>query len=264
MIFMKQKPRINRPSKSRKNLKRRRALKKTKKWFLRILGFILFGGAVFGIHYLIFQTRTFKLDYFEISGTSKYVNHVDLNNFLYSNYEGKNLLFIDTREIETLLEDVFLGAESIRVKKKLPRQLIVEVKERQPLAILYNDRYPDNYMVDREGYVLGTVDSSGKALPEINYVGDLKVGSFVNQDLVPIYSELIAAFEEYNVEVSSMSFHPKHVSFYTDEGPMVLIDNEKDKFHALSVLSRLLRKLSLEGKDASSIDLRYDKVVVSY
>ncbi|MBD3366220.1 FtsQ-type POTRA domain-containing protein [candidate division WWE3 bacterium] len=244
--------------------KRRQIAGFLRKWLPRFLIGALITALLGGAYYLIFQTETFHTSYFEVTGASKYVNSTDLKNFLYSNHENDNLLFLDAEELATNLEELFLGAQKIELKKRYPDKLHVQVTERTPLAVLTSSQYSNDYMVDKEGYVLGIVDSTAQDLPRINYVGDLKIGSFVNKDLVPVYSELLAALEETNVKVSSMSFHPRHVSFYVEEGAHVLVDNERNKFQALEVLSRLLRKLTLEGKKASKIDLRYDKVVVSY
>jgi len=112
--------------------------------------------------------------------------------------------------------------------------------------------------------ILGIVGPESEDLPRIRYAGDLKVGTFVDPVLVPVYLDLIDALETSDIKVSSISFSPKNVTFYTQEGTRVLIGNRGDKQYLLAVLANLLNKLSLEGKDASSIDLRYDKVVVSY
>lgn len=248
----------------RKKINRKKIVRGVRVWLKRIFTAVLVVGVLGSTYYWIFRSDVFRLNKFQVIGTAKYVNSVDLKNFLDANYMGENLIFLETSKVEHLLEDIFLGAQDIDVKKKWPNELIVKVTERKPLAVLYNDTYSDNYMVDQEGYVLGIVDSSAEDLPEVNYIGELKIGSFVQKDLIPVYTELIKAFDVSDVKVSSVSFHPRYVSFYSEDGVKVLIDNKKDKFNALNVLSRLLHKLTLEGKSPSTIDLRYDKVVVSY
>ena len=112
--------------------------------------------------------------------------------------------------------------------------------------------------------MLGVVGPDIEDLPLIRYSGDLKVGIFVDPTLVPVYLDLIDALETSEIQVSSISFSPKDVTFYTQGGTRILLGNSGDKHYLLAVLVKLLSKLSLEGKDASTIDLRYDKVVVSY
>lgn len=253
-----------RGKKLRVSRRKRKVSSFLKTWVIRVFLFIVvsvFGG---GLYYVAFVTDTFHLVYFEVTGASEYVNENDLKNFLYSNYESKNLLLLDTTQLSSELKDVFLGAYNFEISKKWPDTLFIQVEERSPLAVLVSEKYNDKYMIDREGYVLGIVDSSRDDLPEIHYKGELKIGTFVDKNLVPVYSELLTATENSEVKVSSVSFYPKYISFFTEDGIQVLIDNEANKFESILVLSRLLHRLTLEGKDATSIDLRYDKVVVSY
>lgn len=259
--------RSKRPGKLRRTYtigpaKRRRLLTKFHRIFRRVIIVLLLVGILGGSYYLVFESSTFLIKDINISGAVEFVSHADVHHFLLTNYENKNLIFTDTGELESRLEDLFLGASNIEVKKVWPEGLQVLVTERVPLALLHNEKTPSKFMVDREGYVLGLVDESRKDLPAVYYSEDLRVGTFVNRELIPVYQELIAALEDSEVKASSMSFYPRHVVFYTREGIKVLVDNEKDKFHALEVISRLLHQLTLQGKDASTIDLRYDKVVV--
>jgi len=233
-------------------------------WEKRSLVILLLLGVFGGAYYSLYYTETFNIESFEIVGTKTYVNSGDLGVFLHSNYEGKKLPLIKARDLEILLEGRFLGARDICVKKVWPNKLKILVSERKPLARLSNERYSLDHIVDEDGYVLGVVDPDIEDLPRISYSGDLKVGTFVNSTLVPVYLDLIDALETSEIHVSSISFSTKDVTFYTQEGTRILLDKSSDKQYLLSVLVKLLNKLSLEGRDASTIDLRYDKVVVSY
>lgn len=244
--------------------KKRRVLGIIRVWEKRFLVILLLLGVFGGAYYLVYRTEILDIKSFEILGTETYVNSADLGVFLYSNYAGKKLPTVNSSELETLLEDRFLGARDICVKKIWPAKLKILVSERKPLARLSNERYSLDHMIDEEGYVLGVVDPDTEDLPLIRYLGDLKVGAFVDPTLVPVYLDLIDALETSEIQVSSISFSPKDVTFYTREGTRILLGNSGDKQYLLTVLVKLLNKLSLEGKDASTIDLRYDKVVVSY
>lgn len=250
--------------KKKRKYSKRRVLGKLHVWKRRVFAALLIFGFFGGTYYLIYRTEIFNIKFFEIVGTKTYVNPGDLSVFLHSNYEGRKLPFLNNSEAEALLEERFLGARSISVKKAWPDKLKISVNERKPLAELSGEKYPLDYMIDEEGYILGVVASEWKDLPKIRYAGDLKIGTFVDSDLVPVYLDLIDALETSEIKVSSISFSPGNVIFYTQEGTRVLIDNLGNKQYLLTVLASLLNKLSLEGKDVSSIDLRYDKVVVSY
>ncbi len=226
--------------------------------------FFLITALASGIYYLLYKTDYFLIKDIEIAGASTFVNPTDLWNFAKTSAMEKNILFIDTETLSAEMREIFLGASSIEVSKKYPSTLKIAVTERTPLALLQNETSQELFMVDSEGYLLGTVSPDYKNLPVINFIGELKVGEFVNKDLVHIYYDLIDSLAETKVKSTSMSFHKDHVAFYTPEGIRVLIDNKKDKLSPLFALSQLLKSLQVEDKNPKSIDLRYDKVVVSY
>jgi hypothetical protein len=45
---------------------------------------------------------------------------------------------------------------------------------------------------------------------------------------------------------------------------MVMISSDKDIKNSIKVVASLDKELNLEGKSIKKIDLRYDKVIVSY
>ena len=61
-----------------------------------------------------------------------------------------------------------------------------------------------------------------------------------------------------------MSFYPRHVEIYLNAGVKAFISSEKDITNSIKVLVLILRQISLEGRKLQSVDLRYDKVIVSY
>ncbi|MBP8960757.1 hypothetical protein KBG31_00860 [Patescibacteria group bacterium] len=237
------------------------AFKKVKKALLT--GFLV-SLLLYGVYYALFRSPFFIVKSLEIKGASTFVNSVDLWNYVKPKTLDQRIFLIDTKTLSKEVSEIFLGAKFIEVQKRYPSGIIVFVEERVPLALLKSDTLPEYFLVDEEGYLLGIVDPDYKNLPIINYVGELRIGEFVNRELVSTYFDLIASLAETKIKSSSMSFHKDYVSFYTKEGILVLIDNEKDKFFALSTLSQLLKSLDFEDKNPKSIDLRYDKVVVSY
>jgi cell division septal protein FtsQ len=229
--------------------------------FLVFLGLSLVLG---GLYYFVYVSDVLTVSSVDLRGTDSFVNKTDLWNFVEANYVGENLLLINSEDISTAIGERFLGARDVTVAKKYPDVLIIDVEERIPLALLSSSDYDDDFMVDIDGYVLGVVASDYTDLPRISYEGKVRVGEFVTNDLVPTYYGLIEALEATSLKASSMKFHPSFVAFYTSDDIRVLLDYEKDKETALRTLKLLVQNLGLEGKRPSVIDLRYDKVVVSY
>ena len=254
---------INKRAVARNKSKRQILFFARKYWRILILFSLtsVFGG---GVYYIGFTSGTFTINEIEVQGAYDFVSATDLYNLLRTNQTGKNILLVNSTTLEGELENVFLGAKKISVHKVFPDKIKVIITERIPLATLSNDYSDGEFMVDREGYILGIVSPEYEDLPKIRYDGDLKIGSFVNRDLIPVYYELIEAFSAANINASSVSYHDKYITFFIPPGTKVSVGNEKNKKEALSVLSRLIHNISLSGKSPSFIDLRYDKVVVSY
>jgi hypothetical protein len=61
-----------------------------------------------------------------------------------------------------------------------------------------------------------------------------------------------------------MSFADKYTRVFMEDEVEVIFSNEKSINLSIDIVASLLRKLALEGRDVRKVDLRYDKVVVSY
>lgn len=218
---------------------------------------------IFGIWFVLFKSSFFTVKNIRITGTKSFVNQADAYEVVKEKVFGKSLFSFDTVGLEENLLDTFLGSKAVKVYKVYPGTISIEFQERIPLALVYRED-SEHFMVDEDGYVLGIVDEERTNLPRIKYEGDTRVGEFVDKNMVPIYLELVSALSEQKVKVSSMSFYPKYARLYVSEGVETLISNDKNKSDSVKILSELLRQLGLEGKKVAKIDLRYDKVIVSY
>lgn len=211
----------------------------------------------------VYKYRVFDIKEVMISGAKSYVNQEDLHNVVSTNVENKNIFFLNTEELEASLQDNFQGAKTISISKKLPNKLEIVVKEREPLALIHQNN-EEIFMVDEDGYVLGLVDKTKTNLPKIKYEGDIKIGYFINKEFVPVYLQLLDSVDSNKINVSSISVSAKNISMYVDGGIHVVLSQEKSTVESVSILSKLLKQLHVEGKNAKKIDLRYDKVIVSY
>jgi len=255
----------------KKLLKRKRGLKSPKtilKKYKIILGIIipltlLITGVLFAYNTLN-QKGYMKIDSVEVTGTEKYVNENDLRKLAEENAYGKNIFLYSTYELQKVLQENFLGAKNITISKILPNKIKIDVSERVPLAVVLSISDKNLYLIDGEGYVLGQVSEAFTGLPRVQYEGKVPVGSFLQKDIVPITLEILGLAEKDELLVSSMSFYPQYTRLDLNLGTILLISNEKSKENSIKSASYLIKKLSLEGKKVRKIDLRYDKVIVSY
>jgi cell division septal protein FtsQ len=233
--------------------------------FLRISTLFAFIAIiVYSANYFFLVSDYFKISGVSVYGTSTFVNRSDIQKLAETHFLNNHVAKVDTKEISKLLMENFQGAKLIEIDRKLPDQIIVNVYERVPLALVTNKSTPNFYLVDEDGYVLGIVDQDKTNLPQITYDGELKVGYFIDRELVFVYLELLHAIERNNIKASTVSVGEKHITFYVNSEIEVLLGKAKDIAASVKIVDELVRQLALEGKEVRKIDLRYDKVVVEY
>ncbi|NMB91534.1 FtsQ-type POTRA domain-containing protein [candidate division WWE3 bacterium] len=204
----------------------------------------------------------FKVNSIKVLGSSKFVNEKDIKTLVEKNSLGRSIFAINTENLKDTLKKNFLGAKNIEVEKDYPNTLKVVVEERTPIAILYNDK-GIFYLIDSDGYVLGIVDKNYLELPKIRYEDDISVGNFLDKDIIPVSVDILKFAEKEELNVSSMSFYPKYTKIYVGSTE-VYIGYDKSREKSIETVGALIKKLSVEGKVAKKIDLRYDKVIVLY
>ncbi len=238
-------------------------LRKFIKYFLKVVKITAALAILVGLAYLFIYSGFFNVKNINIVGADKFVSSLDLREVASANIMDKNIFTLKKFELEKKLKDNFLGADAIELEKKIPRTIKVIVKERVPIAIVYKNE-ENQFLVDKEGYVLGYVSAENNELPRINYQKEISVGLFIDKNIVPVYQELTELLSAEDIKVSSVSFQPDYVSFYLDRGENVLIGLMKNKLEAVKALSALMKQAKVENKDIQKIDLRYDKVIVLF
>lgn len=215
------------------------------------------------INIFINDTSKIKVTKIEVTGIEKYVNANDFSNISNSLLLEKNIFTLNISLVEKNLSDLFQGARSIKVTKKLPNTIHIAIKERYPVAIV-TDATKDRFLIDEDGYVLGSVNDSYFDLPNVQYSGKLLVGKFLDKNLVPVTLEILNSAKKESLEVSTVSFSDKSAEFYVKGGTYVLMSTDKSVGESLKIVSTLLKNTDTSSKTLSKIDLRYDKVIVSY
>jgi len=217
-----------------------------------------------GLFYVIFKLDYFRVLQVEINGAKNFVSSADLEELTKARSLGQPIFTVDKKELENSLERNFQGAKEISISRKLPKTLVVSVTERVPLAVV-KDAQDNYYLIDEDGYVLGRVDQAKTNLPKVNYDKDISVGYVLEPELVSVFLSLLSVLDENKILISDLTVTQNYLSFYVDKGFVkVLISNVKNEKESVETLSSLLEKLASEGKEPGLIDLRYDKVVVSY
>lgn len=185
--------------------------------------------------------------------------------------EGMNLFGVSFGEIEDKLLKVS-RIESVYLERKLPHTLIVEVKERVPVAQILGHRkskYP--FMVDRYGYVLPHRRKLA-SLPLIKgFDIDLELGEPVDHPDVETALKIIALCESIGSLRTYISIESMDVQYsdFIDVWLKGGIRVRMPRFSLKSKLQNLATVIEIangQGRRVKEVDLTLDstKVPVSY
>lgn len=228
------------------------------------LVFLALLGIVFFVVRVIFYSNHFVVKKIVVSGARQFVNAADLEQIAGAMLQGKNIFSLNKHDIANKLREFTLGAESIDAKMIYPSTIEILVSERSPIATITGKEDEGPFFIDSEGYVLGYADSTDYSLPRVEYEKDVQVGLFIERGIVPFYLKVREMLEKEQIKIDTINFYPKYVTATLDDDILVLFDKEKDKQNMVRAVSSLIRQSKLDGSNITRIDLRFDKVIVSF
>lgn len=218
------------------------------------------------LSYLVYKLdllNYFDVSFVNVSGAESFVSADDVKAIVERNVIGESVFMVDEEKIVEIVSKSFLGAKEITVQKRYPNSLEVNIKERVPLAIVYNAD-SESFLIDSEGYVLGVVEEGYSELPKIMYEGSIVVGTFLEKEIIPLSIEVLEFAEKENLKIDSMIFYSKYLRMILGNGVEVLLPYDRDNEKLLRTVIALLNNPDDEDKMLKKIDLRYDKVIVLY
>lgn len=218
------------------------------------------------IFLLIFKSSVFNLEAekIEINGVGNFVNERDFKNKVLSYTVDKNITKLNTSEIEKNLVIDFPSLKSVKVEKSLPPYLVVTAEERKPFFSVYKENKDDSYMVASDGFILGKVNDRYKDLFKVQYSDEIKEGTYINVEILNLYEEILKAIDVVNLTLDHIVFDKDNTSIYLSNNVVVFISNKKGVQDSFKIVKSIIDKLNGEEKKVSKIDLRYEKVIVSY
>lgn len=228
---------------------------------IKLLGFFTVMGVVLWFY---IQYQPLNIKSVEISGAERFVNQKDVQKIAEEKALGKNIIFLNTGDLQKVIATNFLASKSVEIKKVLPSRLNIIIVERVPIALILPKDSQKFLFVDADGFILGLADKSATNLPVINYSQPVEVGKFVEASAVQYYFNLIKALDEDNVAVSTISSYPRYTEFFTSGQTQVLFSNNQNPKPQVKIFARMLEAFKAEGKLLKKIDLRFDKVIVEF
>lgn len=237
-----------------------------KKFFIYSFLVILIGGLI----YFVFLAGFFEVKNIILLNnrflTQKEVESV-LDSILrkkFFNFEFNNILFINSKTAENLLVQNYPNLSSVKITKKLPNTLQVEVSERE--GVIVWDSGDGKYLVDEQGVVFSEYSGENN-LPKVVDSKKLPVelnSRIIMDNFVSFVLDLVGKLpRETNIVIDSIIIPESTYDIWikTKEGFDIYFDVTRSLNAQLGKLKILLKEIEDEINNLEYIDLRIkDKV----
>lgn len=167
------------------------------------------------------------------------------------NLKGKNIWYIDEKEIEEKLKkDVRIN--SVNIKKEYPDSVIVEIKEREPyIYCVLNGKI---YLADKNGVVYGYRQENMKSTFPVIYMDSPAQKQELFEAALKSCSSI---FKDY---ISSIYIDKGMINIVLKDGVLLMSDKNvpAEKYNTGA---KLYLKLKEDGSKISYIDIRFKDIV---
>ncbi len=227
-----------------------------------ILIFLLIGLFITALYFFLNRYNFTEITDIQVNGANKYVNTNEVYKYSSNNLNKHSILVFKSDVYAKTLETTFLGAQSFAVKAVWPNKIIIDIIEREPIALINSNN--ERFFMDKNGYILAKSPDSAVKLPEINYKDTVVVGTFIRENIVPESVKLIEQARSSNLVVNKMQFDSQYITLNINDNIELDLSLVKDNSLAMKQVSAIMEKSLSEGQKLRKVDLRFSKVIVLY
>jgi len=240
----------------RYRIKRKPLFKRAGFWL-----FLLISAVTLGLFYFVFFSSFFQIRAIGISGLKK-TDPKRIESLLQAGLERKNIFLVNLKEIKKGVLEEFPRVEQIKIKRRLPDKISVEIEERRPVAVFCSsEQENDCFLIDREGIAFDRPEGNFLLIKIIGKKENLSFGKMaVEKKYLDKILEIQREMEQkQGIKVSSFNLLAKKIVVQTLEGWQVFFDPAGDISEQIFNLSVLLKtKLLPENRHSLRyIDLRF-------
>jgi hypothetical protein len=234
--------------------------------------FLLIAFLALGIFYLAFFSPLFQLKRVEISGNQK-IETQAIDSAVYEKM-SKKILFFETssifltisQDINKALLSAYPQIDSVAIKKDIFGQISLIIKEKQPLAVIFNkDNY---YYVDQDGIIFEKIqeqDSEKIKIQSYDFPQEFNLGEKVIEpdalsEILKIKGSM-AKLEVFAAEADIIS--DQRLNIKTSEGWEVYFNLKGDLNWQITELKTVLENKipSQKRRNLEYIDLRFNDMI---
>lgn len=235
-------------------------IKKNRK-LLRKVFFVLVVTPLVISLYLFFKSGPLQIKNIIVTTDFDINNNQKLTQIL-NNTKGQNILLLNEQNLVNQIKKTDIKINNVQITKQLLGKVVINIIKKQPLAaVTSGSRY---LLIDQNGLFYDETQPVSN-LPIINFAAGLqniKVGSRIegrDKEALEILASLVG-----KEQVTTVSVEQEKIQVELGSKTNVLfpiIDNITSK---ISALQTILARFRIEGKTTKTIDLRFEKPVITF
>lgn len=260
------KKKIKKKSKRPRKIKKKKSIFKNRFFWLVTITFVLTSGFI----YLFIFSPVFQISDVQIRGGISFIQKDVMKDFVENNIfqrcsfiELKNIIILNKKYLKEDILESFLPVKDVRIRKKLPNSLIVEIIERIPQGNFYIQDV--RYFLDKEGRIFA--ESNQEKIVFKSEINGLELGDYIaDKEVFQGALDLIEKLKEIPIKVEECFVGRFKMEVRTDKDWLLIFNSERDIERQVEDLKLVLNKDILEedlGK-IEYIDLRFDKVFYKF
>ncbi|MCA9308074.1 FtsQ-type POTRA domain-containing protein [candidate division WWE3 bacterium] len=244
-------------------MKHSNSQKKSNTLSLRFTLLILFLACIFcTAFYVLFYSPVFFVKTINVFGTGQYSNKEDIRTIALGATNNIKSFELSKENLKILILKNFKGIKDARVTIEYPHTLNIVIEERKPKFLLSTS--DTNYVVDTSGLIFGEVQQKDFELPRIIYNDKVGIGILLEPNTLNTYLELIAQSKDFDIQINDIKLYENYITANLNTGEEIFMSSTQPIAESLAKLKQVYTELKDSKNDTRTIDLRYDKVVVTY
>jgi len=236
-------------------------------WTLLVAGI---GAGVVTFQYMFVDSDCFNVKGFDVrlydeKNVLRRVSSADIED---KDILGSNIFLVDLKNFKDKIKAGHPELKDIVVRRALPNRLIVQARQRLPVAQVYGDR---PYLIDKDGVFLSDAEAGGENIPSISgiRVSPYRGGSVQKEKIGKALSLIYALSQNrrlsgYKIKTIDMA-DSRNISFFLNasDAEKVEIKIGGGEFNKrLDVLAMVLEQLGRDIGRVKYIDLRFEDPIV--
>ncbi len=221
------------------------------------LPLILLSLVILGIYYFIFISSFFSVKEISMHGIQS-EELIKVSQSFNDKIKGSKIFYIDEISINEFLKGNYPSYKLVKLEKIWPGKITVDLEKRSAAYIVQASN--GSFIIDRENYVMDTVDAYLGYEIQVKYDKNLNLGEHLEDQ------SLAAAFAYVYKDVI-VNVQNSEIYIDLSNGGKVLLpkDHSISNYEEMSkILQKIMQKYTIENKDIETIDLRFSKPLIKY